>query len=100
MPYGDGTGPSGMGRRTGRGFGYCIGFNHPGYVVDRGYGRGMGRGFGFRMGFGPGFGHFGSPEPYDYSPDQEKEYLKSQISGMEKTIQNLQKRLDEIDKKK
>lgn len=33
MPWGDGTGPWGLGPMTGRGFGYCAGFPHPGFVV-------------------------------------------------------------------
>jgi hypothetical protein len=105
MPYGNGTGPSGMGSRTGRGFGFCSGFPYPGYSVGPGFGggrgRGFGRGFGWRAGFRPGFGPFdySFPEPYDYSPDQEKDFLKHQISAMEKTIENLKTRLDEVDKK-
>ena len=57
MPFGDGTGPMGMGPMTGRGAGYCAGFNMPGYAnslpgrpgigLGRGMGRGMGRGYGF-----------------------------------------------------
>jgi hypothetical protein len=31
MPFGDGTGPRGMGPMTGRGAGYCAGYNQPGY---------------------------------------------------------------------
>ncbi len=56
MPWGDGTGPWGLGPRTGRGFGYCAGYPHPGFVVPfpRGgrwfwWGRGFwGRGRGWR----------------------------------------------------
>jgi len=59
MPWGDGTGPWGLGPRTGRGFGYCAGYPHPGFVVPfpRGgrwfwWGRGFwGRGRGFRRAF-------------------------------------------------
>ncbi len=32
MPRGDGTGPQGMGSMTGRGAGYCAGFDRPGAV--------------------------------------------------------------------
>lgn len=32
MPRGDGAGPNGMGRMTGRKSGYCAGFNIPGYM--------------------------------------------------------------------
>jgi hypothetical protein len=97
MPYGNGTGPSGMGSRTGRGFGFCSGFPYPGYSVGPGFGRGLGWRAGFRLGFGPF--DYSFPEPYDYSPDQEKDFLKHQISAMEKTIENLKTRLDEVDKK-
>jgi hypothetical protein len=54
MPYGDGTGPRGMGPMTGRGAGYCTGFaqtRFPGrafgrgwFSFNRGAGRGRGRG--------------------------------------------------------
>lgn len=104
MPYGDGSGPGGMGARTGRGFGYCSGFNHPGYVMGRGFGRGMGRRFGrgfsaWNTDSGPFWGS-DFPQTYNYSPDQEKEYLKNQVSVMEKTIEDLKNRMSEIDKKK
>ena len=37
MPRGDGTGPTGMGPRTGRGLGPCASYPAPGYVnVGRG----------------------------------------------------------------
>lgn len=32
MPRGDGTGPAGMGPRTGRGAGYCAGYSSPGFA--------------------------------------------------------------------
>ena len=54
MPFKDRTGPSGMGPMTGRGAGYCTGFNRPGlfswmpgrrcFGLSR-RGRGNGRGF-------------------------------------------------------
>lgn len=58
MPGGDQTGPQGMGPMTGRGLGYCAGYNSPGYANPfprRGFfGRGFGRGFGWRRwGFAP-----------------------------------------------
>jgi hypothetical protein len=71
MPFGDGTGPLGLGPMTGRGAGFCAGFVRPGfaspmpgyphtygyghltpvwprwgYDVGRGFGRGFGRGLG------------------------------------------------------
>ncbi|MEA5032248.1 MAG: DUF5320 domain-containing protein [Sphaerochaeta sp.] len=51
MPRGDGTGRNGGGPMTGRGMGYCAGFDMPGYMNGRtrflGRGRGFGRGFGY-----------------------------------------------------
>jgi len=82
MPFGNGTGPAGLGPMTGRAAGYCAGFGMPGYmnpVAGRvgfygtaygygmpygGYGMPYGgrvnswlrRGFGFGRGFGRGRG--------------------------------------------
>lgn len=55
MPAGDGTGPAGMGPMTGRGMGYCGGYDAPGWAYS-GFGRafGRGRGYGGRMGRGGG----------------------------------------------
>ena len=81
MPFGDGTGPRGMGPMTGRGAGYCAGFGQPGFAnpipgrgqfgfgsgwgrpygypyVGRGRGMGMGRGWGRGMGRGRGWRRF------------------------------------------
>ncbi len=62
MPGGDRTGPIGAGPMTGRGAGFCAGYDVPGYMnpaFGRGFGggrgRGMGRGFG--MGGGRGWRH-------------------------------------------
>jgi len=32
MPRGDRTGPDGMGQMTGRGLGYCAGYDSPGFT--------------------------------------------------------------------
>jgi len=66
MPWGDRTGPLGLGPMTGRGLGYCAGFNTPGFVKGPGFGwgRGWGRGFGWGRGWrwfrgrGRGWGGF------------------------------------------
>lgn len=90
MPGLDGTGPMGMGPRTGGGFGYCPPGAGPapygGYYGVRGLGRGGlpwggGRGFGFgggrgrgRRAWGRGWGYpanagYGyAPAPYGYGP--------------------------------
>lgn len=71
MPAGDGTGPMGLGPKTGRGAGYCAGFSSPGYTntsmrMGMAYRRGgsmqmplygkafMGGGMGFGRGRGQG----------------------------------------------
>ncbi|MEF8874996.1 MAG: DUF5320 domain-containing protein [Candidatus Thermoplasmatota archaeon] len=72
MPRGDGTGPEGLGPMTGRGLGFCAGFDSPGFTkgggrgLARGRGRGLGRGLGrgFRGGRGRGGGRgFGRAPP-------------------------------------
>ena len=60
MPFGDGTGPRGLGPMTGRGAGYCAGYGQPGFASPMprrgwfglGWGRGMGRGMGRGVGRG------------------------------------------------
>ena len=43
MPRGDGTGPAGKGPKTGRGLGYCAGYDSPGYTKSGRGRRGRGR---------------------------------------------------------
>ena len=54
MPRGDGTGPEGLGPMTGRGLGYCAGYDSPGFTkgIGRGLGRGLARGRGRGIGRG------------------------------------------------
>ena len=62
MPWGDRTGPMGMGPMTGRGAGRCAGYPGPGSFNPNpgmgfgGWGRGSGRGRGRGRGFGGGGG--------------------------------------------
>ena len=74
MPFGDGTGPLGLGPMTGRGAGFCAGFAGPsfaipmlGYQYPYGYGNlTLVRpkwGYGFGRGFGRGWRRWG---PYGY----------------------------------
>ena len=130
MPGGDGTGPSGMGARTGRALGYCAGYDSPGYV--KGPGRGMGRGFGAGIGFGYGrsqawgrrggwwYGRGGyigrgrggifyptpiynvpinlTPEQKIASLRQDKEYLEAELKSIQSSIEDVSKRIEEIEK--
>ncbi len=52
MPRGDGTGPRRMGARSGRGAGFCAGYNQPGFAHRGGFGGGCGFGGGFGGGRG------------------------------------------------
>jgi len=111
MPLGDKTGPYGAGPMSGRGAGYCAGYNMPGYANPAGrFGAfGFGRGFGGRVrGFRhwfyatglPGWLRSGwdAPTPYQYSREDERLFLKQQFEYLSKTIENISKRLSELEK--
>lgn len=106
MPRGDRTGPLGAGPRTGRMAGYCSGSSVPGYInpwVGRGPfwrlgrgGRGLRRRFcwwaPYVVGFPPG------PLPYqEPTEEEEKEFLKSQAEVLQKELDALRKRLEELE---
>ncbi len=121
MPRGDSTGPMGMGPMTGRGAGYCAGYNMPGYLnntAGRGVGRGFGRGFGFSGrgggrggGFGwrnrflatgvPGWSWFGGYNaPYqNVDPEMEKKALQQDAEVLKSEMDAIKKRLEELDAK-
>jgi hypothetical protein len=107
MPGFDGTGPMGMGARTGGGRGFCP----PGAGQAYGYGagafRGSGRGGipwgggrGRAWGGGRGRGGFGPVAPAwgaaDWSPDQESAFLRNQTAFLEQELQRLRSRIDEL----
>ena len=117
MPGGDRTGPMGYGPRTGRGMGFCSGFNAPGYASP-GFGRGMGRGFGMGRGrgFGRGFGFrrmafvqapvtpvYGAPVqpvyPQQQTKEQETQMLEQEAKAMEQEQSALKEELDNIKKR-
>jgi hypothetical protein len=124
MPSGDRTGPRGLGSRTGRGLGYCAGYDMPGYTkgpgmgLGRNWGRGGGVGYsrGFGYGRGRGWGYRAPIYTPVYNPyftgiiptatpenelnalKQEKEYLESQLNGMNNAIADISKRIEELEK--
>ena len=127
MPGGDGTGPGGMGSMTGRGAGYCAGNTVPGYMNSYGgrnfgAGRGVvgarGRGRGYRNqyyatglpGNSPqtkkpphtkyslGSPTYGSPYIPDVDPKEEVKMLKDQAGMLEKQLDDIQGRMDELKK--
>ncbi|MFX0006921.1 MAG: DUF5320 domain-containing protein [Candidatus Hermodarchaeota archaeon] len=119
MPGGDRTGPRGLGSRTGRGLGYCSGYDTPGYTKGSGmgFGRGWGRGWGLGYGRGRGWGYripmyapiypsyqvgilpTVTPENQLNVLKQEKEYLESQMDGINNAIADISKRIEELEKK-
>lgn len=113
MPRGDGTGPNGQGPMTGRGIGYCAGFNAPGFMspgfgrglaLRRGFGRGMGRGFRWRTRIIQQV----LPEqlipiqqvPVQFSEAEEKNYLQEELTVLKQEMQEIEARLKELSKKK
>ena len=79
MPGFDRTGPSGLGPRTGRGFGSC------GYGSERrmGYGRGYDRGYRAPI-----------------TSQQEKEILTEDMGALQKEIESIKERIKELGSKK
>jgi hypothetical protein len=116
MPGGDRTGPEGHGPLTGRAFGYCAGYNSPGYTKGYPRGRGLGFGRGFGRGWGRGLGRRrgflwrgGYPpyEPFPYYPgiypetdEDEESYLKNMVKELENQLTAVQDRLQELSKEK
>ena len=123
MPSGDKTGPRGLGSMTGRGLGYCASYSAPGYTKGSGMGFGRGRRVGFGRGMawhmgwmkGPG-GYWGYRNPmsrpaFVQAPiytqvsapeqlemlNQEKQYLESEMEGFKKAIEDISKRIEELE---
>ena len=114
MPRGDRTGPMGKGPMTGRAAGYCAGFGMPGYANPA-----SGRGFGMDFGGGRGLGGGGrgwrhwfyatdlpgwQRATLDYSPsapgltkEQELQSLKAQADYFQNALDEIQKRLEELE---
>ncbi len=120
MPFGDGTGPAGAGPMTGRGAGFCAGYAAPGYMNGT---PGYGSGFGFARGgrgrrnrfYATGLtgwqrAAWGNPligtypvygaAPYQPTPDQEMEVLKKQSEYLEKTLTELNQRIQALESEK
>lgn len=96
MPRGDGTGPNGAGAMTGRGMGYCAGFNAPGFA-NAGAGRGFRRGFGRGRGFGrQSFVPTQSVQPTVITEQEQKQFLEEDLKGLKQEMEEIQKRLKEL----
>ncbi len=111
MPAGNRMGPSGMGPRTGRGAGYCTGYDMPGFAnpgPGRAFGMGWGaggagRGWRYRRAYYatgvPGWAAYGG-FPYGAAPtrEQEAEALKSEADYLKQQLDDISKRLETLEK--
>lgn len=114
MPGGDRTGPQGFGSMTGRGAGFCAGYNMPGYMNRFGGGgfnrRGGGRGGrGFRNVYYatgmPGWMRYGQPgynpqavQGFQYSREDEAGFLNDQAEYLKNALEDVNKRLNALEK--
>lgn len=97
MPGGDRTGPLGLGPKTGRGMGFCAGYQTSGYMNP-----GFRRGRFWRRGFGRGFGwryqnKYDMPaEPVALTKEEEKRILENELKEIEREKEEIKKRLKEL----
>lgn len=125
MPGFDGSGPRGMGPRTGWGRGFCApgtggagGYGFYGGYAGRGLGRGgapwgggRGRAWGGGWGRGrgwagpvpaawgsasPGYAPQGAAAP-SWTPQQERDFLMNQAAAIERDLEQIRGRLAELD---
>jgi hypothetical protein len=97
---------------TGRAAGYCAGYDRPGYanpVYGGGFGFGHGWGRGFRGGYGRGFwrgvGYYPAVPAYYGTPtswtaptrEQELDILKQQALNLEQSLEDIRKRIGELE---
>jgi hypothetical protein len=86
---------------SGRGLGFCAGFNAPGFmnaVHGRrgiGYVRGCGRGFGMGMGWRNGWSF--QYAPVSHSQIDELTNLRNQAKYLDQALQSINKRISELE---
>ena len=85
----DGTGPQGLGPKTGRGFGPCGGFIPCGGFMGMGRGRGFGRGRGLGKFFG-----WGGPQ----TKKEQLEILTDYKKALEEELEDVKKEEVELGK--
>jgi Family of unknown function (DUF5320) len=110
MPGGDRTGPRGLGSMTGRGAGYCGGYDRPGFANPvPGYGMrfggrfgGWGGGRGWRHRYYatglPGWARPEYPEPVQ-AAEQELAGLKNEAEWLKGQLEAINQRIEELGKK-
>lgn len=118
MPRGDRTGPEGLGQMTGRGAGFCAGYEVPGFMNAvsgsrvRGIGAGRGRGrrnqfyatglYGWQRGpmGSPGFNPQYAPPVLQPTREQEVDALREQVKMMQESMNAAQERIEELETEK
>ncbi len=110
MPRGDGTGPDGMGARTGRAAGYCAGYDVPGYMNPYPLGSrrsagGFGRGRGNRRSYyftGLPFWQRHAPKTSlsSLEPEEEMERLRQNADQLKAELDEIQARMEELNSTK
>ena len=105
MPRGDKSGPVGAGPMTGRGAGFCTGYDVSGFTnaaPGRFFGRGGGRRWGYRL-LGIGMGaYMRGAWPFrpfattTQNPADEMDQLKQELDFLEKTIGEMKGRMEEL----
>ncbi|NVL90182.1 MAG: DUF5320 family protein [Desulfobacterales bacterium] len=99
MPRGDGTGPMGYGRGTGRGGSFCTDRRGPD-DVNQMQGRGFGQGFGRCRGFGGGMGLGRRARRGDFFvepiPKEERSFLENNRERLQGQLNVINKRLEEL----
>ena len=106
MPFGDGSGPNGMGPMSGRAMGNCAGNTVPGRFaggmgrgmrfgggMGRGIGRGAGRGFG-----GRGWPYFAGQNAPQAQAGSELDFLRREAADLHTTLDEINKRISELEK--
>lgn len=109
MPGGNRRGPSGLGPMTGRGMGFCSGYDRPGFAGNypqRGSGRrgfagggygGGGRGFRNRFFQTHAYGIRDYAGAYELTPEKEIEMLKNEAKSIELEMDSIQSRIAELE---
>ncbi|OFH97999.1 hypothetical protein CLOACE_22840 [Clostridium acetireducens DSM 10703] len=94
MPRRDGTGPMGMGERTGRGAGFCSAAKIAGTIGGLGLGLGLGLRRGCRRGLG--LNNYNDV----ITPENQKKLLMEQKSILEEKLNYVKEQLNNLEKDK
>jgi len=96
----------GAGPRTGRGMGYCGGYDQAGFTYPAsglrggsGFGRaGMGRGW-RHMFYATGLPGWARPSAAPVTPEQEMVWLKNEADWLKNQLESLNRRIEELESK-